>query len=51
MLKIYTFIHNVQVENELLIAKIKEKKAELEKEKDSFITEIYVPENNEGLEF
>ena len=30
MENIYTFIHNVQVENELLINKIKEKKAELE---------------------
>ena len=44
---IYTFIHNVQVENELLIQKIKEKKVELEKQKDSFISEIYIPENDD----
>lgn len=44
---IYTFIHNVKVENELLINKIKEKKVELEKEKDSFINELNVSQNDD----
>lgn len=45
---IETFIYNVKVENELLINKIKEKKAELEKCQNSFINEEFAKKDDGG---